>query len=493
MRFGRCLALVALLGCGASFNVAPEVTADRPHAHATSATAVSFDEDAGMPAVTTAAPSMPDIIDRQLKNGIRVLLVPRHDLPIVNFAIVIKRGAEDALPGFAHLWMSAATSATKDMSRPELFAWFRKRGAMATREAAYSHTTFEVKIVAPLLDDTLNVAAEAVLRGEISDDTVKRATSDHTNAVISAQAAPAAVAYRTAVRALYPAGHPYGETVVANEIHPTAAELEAYRRENVTAQSLAIVAAGDFDPDHVMARLEALFGTLGGTTPPAKNIEPVAPRARRGVMVAHAHDPQVQIAIAFPGTNRADPDHAALHVAAIALREATLHDLRLVEGATYSTSVFEAIRRGPAPVVLQTAVDPARVTPALQDIWHAIDHLRAGIGEDDAARFRERALALFPSRFDTLAAAVANLADIAALDLPPTEFATELEALRHVTAADIKRVAEKYMTDQTLQVAIVGEPTAIKSAQDLLEYHASTTAPPATETRTTTSTSDAGR
>jgi zinc protease len=471
MRAVRWIASVVLFGCGASFPIAPDVAADRPHARASSASAVSFDEDAGPPAVVVAAATTPEIIDKQLKNGIRVLLLPRHDLPIVKVAIVIKRGAEDAPPGFAQLWITAATTATKDMSRADLNAWFRKRGAVATREAAYSHTTFDFKVVAPLLDETLDVATQVVLHGAINDDTVKRATSDHTNAVLSAQGAPGTIAYRTIMRALYPTGHPYGDTVVGEEIHPTVAELEAYRHDNVTAQSLAIVAAGDFEPDHVIARLESLFGTLSGTSPPPKTIDPVAPRARRGVMVARGRDQQVQIAIGFPGTNRADADHAALHVASIALRDATLHDLRLVEGATYTTSVFEAVRRGPAPIVLQTAVDPTRVSPALQDIWHAIDHLRAGLSEDETARFRDRALSLSPSRFDTLGSAVANLADIAALDLPATEFATELEALRHVTAADVKRVAEKYMSDQTLQVAIVGEPGAIKPAQDLLEYH----------------------
>lgn len=476
MRIFRFAVAAAFVACGPSFAIAPELVADRAHARASGASAVSFDEDAGAPAVTSTPPVIPEIVERKLSNGIRVLLVPRH--PIVDFAIVIKRGGEDAAPGFAHLWIEAATSSTKDLSRVPLMAWFRRRGAIVSRDAAYSHCTFGVKVITPLLEEALDQAANAVLRPSIDDEVLKKATSDHANAVLAARGAPGTIAYRTVLRSLFPSGHPYGETVVGEDVHPTLAEIETHSHDDVTASSVAIVAAGDFDAERFTSLLEARFGKLAGSAPAAKPIDAFVPHQRRGIVVAHAHDPQVQIAIGFPGVPVGDPDRAALHIASLALRDATLHDLRLIEGATYTTSVFESVRRGPAPIVFQTAVDPGRVAPAIQDIWHAIDRLHAGLAEQDTARFRARALAVYSSRFETVATMVAHLADMAALDLPITEFADGVAALEKVTAADVKRVADKYMTGETLQLAIVGEPTAVKPVEGLLEYRDANAAPP---------------
>lgn len=470
MRSASIVFAVLTAGCAASFRGDPTLLADRVRPPAT-APAAAPDLGALSP-LHPADVAAPTIVERHLTNGIRVLLIPRHDFPIVDFSFVVLRGAQDAPPGFAHLWIEAATEATPSLRPSEMLQWLRKHSVVVRREAAYAYCAFGVKVLTPFLDDTLHVTAQALLAPSIDEDSFEEATRDHGNAVLRARGSPQGVAYDTLLASLYPPDHVYAKSVVGAAIHPARAELDAFSKRTINASDLAFVAVGDFDVEPLMKRLESEIGKLPRRESARATIPAVAPRKRRGVVVARTRDSEVQFALGFLAPPADDPDRAALAIAAMALREATLHDLRIIEGASYGASLFEGIRSGPAPFVLQSAVEPSRAARSIDDVWHAVDHLRDGLTEDEVTRLRERAIALFPASFDTVASAVANLENIAALGMPATAPAAALDALRKVTAADVKRVAEKYMTEDSLQLVVVGEPAATAAVDDRLEYHA---------------------
>jgi len=467
------------VGCGASFQVAPVVVADRPRPAAVAPTT-----GAPIPTVmpTGSAPivTLPEIVEKRLSNGIRVLLLPRHEYPIVDFSFVMLRGAADAPPGFANVWLEAATTSTPDLSPVAMFTWLRARGAVAHRSTGYEYCSFGVKVVTPLLRQTLDVAAQALLSASIPDTAVPRATRHHSASVISARNAPDSIAYAALVAALYPADHVYSHTVVGEDIHPSRSELEAFSRRTIDASHLAFVAAGDFDPESLTERLEATLGKLPRAESKRAEIPSVPARKRRAIVITRGRDPQVQVTLGFLAPPAADADRAALHVTSLALNDVTRRALRLVDGATYGTFLFESTRSGPAPILIRAALEPERAPQALDDLWHTVDQLRAGPPSDEVARLRDRAIALFPARFGDVSSARVSLEGLAAMALPTTEPAAELEALRKVGPEDVKRVAEKYMNEDSLQLVVVGEPRATASLESHLEYRAasSVTAPP---------------
>lgn len=124
---------------------------------------------------------------------------------------------------------------------------------------------------------------------------------------------------RRASEALYAAlfpTHPYGVPVVGKAEHlknPSLKALKEYYRQRYVPGDMAIILAGDFDPDAAFALIERQFG--GPVSKAASSTVPVveAPLAKPVVKEVVGPDAEsLSLAFRLPGANSADADLAVL-------------------------------------------------------------------------------------------------------------------------------------------------------------------------------------
>jgi zinc protease len=253
--------------------------------------------------------------------------------------------------------------------------------------------------------------------------------------------------------------HPYRRSTIGSIENLDAATIEDVRRFHATfyrPDNAYLIVAGNFDQAQLDGWIDQYFGPL--TNPdrplPANNVREPEPTGPREVTFHAPNVPLPAVVLAWPGVRYDDPDRAALTVLdgilstgeSSRLYRALVYDQKI---ATQTSSSLDASQQ--AGAIITYAIMAEGETPEA-----GLASLRA-----EAARLRDQpvtAAELTEAKNELVASAlreretVEDRANVLGWSLINTGSAAaadrEVAALQAVTAADIQRVARRYLTDQ---------------------------------------------
>jgi zinc protease len=220
-----------------------------------------------------AAPGTPEI--RRLPNGLRVVLLEDHAVPLLAVSLWVHCGSKDEIEssaGFAHFLehlVQRGASGTGPFEYQRLA--YRWGGTLSVR-SNYDRTQITLTGTPSTLDDLIAAAAAMGLGADLKADQLDRELGPLIQEVRNYYDDPSSVAFLEAVRAAFP-GHPYRfpplgnfRTIGAMKREP----LAAFYRNLYVPNNMVLVVAGDFAPARAMPRVEAAFGRAArsGTLPP---------------------------------------------------------------------------------------------------------------------------------------------------------------------------------------------------------------------------------
>jgi predicted Zn-dependent peptidase len=137
-------------------------------------------------------------------------------------------------------------------------------------------------------------------------------------------------------------------------------------------------------------------------------------------------------------------------------------NLREAHAYTYGAYSGFAFRHGPGPFSVGGAIVADKTGPAIAELFKELGAIRdTPVPDDELAHAKEHLKLELPGRFETVGAVTDALDSIAVFDLPLDEYATRPARIEKVTAADVKRVAEKYLHPKTIHVVVVGDQKAL--------------------------------
>lgn len=426
-----------------------------------------------MPSGSAGSPRAPVTpTEAKLSNGVRVLLLEQHAHPLVAVGLVLQRGSGEAPPGIFSLFVDAMTyGGSADVGwhalRRDLFDYAVLSKTLVTREWSMTSAQF----IAPLLKDVVGMVAPAYATPDLDADEVETLVDQHKARATHARDEPAARARREALTLLYPADHPYGMDI-ADIPHPFEGVTRASLRElyaEVGADDVAVVAAGDVTMESLRPQLEAALKPLKPSARARKEFpELVPPTSARAILLDHPGDSQAQIVIGFAGVAFDDPDYAAVKLVAAIIEDGMRASLRLEHGSTYRTSVDSRMMRQRAPVMFSTAVDVLLADQAINDTLGVLKNLETRLAKpNELDRLKNE---LFGNAFahDTVDDALASLAPIAALGLPPDHLAKVQRAIAALAVDEVVHVAKKYFDPARAQIVVLGDGLRLKGELDAL-------------------------
>jgi zinc protease len=263
--------------------------------------------------------------------------------------------------------------------------------------------------------------------------------------------------------------------------HATAASVQSLTRDDLLAYAKAywrpdlttIAVAGDITPDQVRATLTSAFGgwTSSGPTPDAREMPYARPHPGHDY-VSTAAD-QVYIRLGQPAVARSSPDYDTLLVlnqilgASGAFESRLWQAMRQKRGLVYS--VASSVDAGPDRGDFRVEIDapPSRVMEAVRFVRQQLRLLqeqRVTPTELAEAKLRLVSNALLEEA--SLDGQVRQLLDIARNGLPLDYYQTLNERFATITAADVQRVAQKYLVPDDL-VQIYAGPEGQWARQNL--------------------------
>jgi zinc protease len=138
------------------------------------------------------------------------------------------------------------------------------------------------------------------------------------------------------------------------------------------------------------------------------------------------------------------------------------NNLREVHGYAYGAGSGFDMRGGPGPFAASAGVQTDKTAEALTEFFNELNGILKPVPAEELARAKNYVSLRYPSAFETTGDISRRLEDALVYHLPDDYFAKYVQNIQAVTAADVQRVAQKYIQPGRVIVIIVGDLKTIE-------------------------------
>ena len=406
------------------------------------------------------------------KNGLTVLLLEKHGVPIVNFAALVKTGAA-ADPageeGLASITAQLLRKGTQKRTAQQFAADSDFTGGSIEADASADFSSVSGEFLNKDLTRGLDLFSDALLHPIFPQSEVDKLLAQSLDGVRAAKDEARSV-LGTYYNAYLFNGNGYGRTSDGDEISLTRIHRDAILKfyETYYAPGNIILAvAGDFQTADMKKKLEQVFGQWPSKPVTLAKIPILPPvKGKKLLLVDKPDATQTYFAIGNVATAAGDPDRVAIRLVNTVfggrftslLNEA----LRVESGLTYGAiSAFDP-RKAPGPFGIYSYTKNESTAQAIDMALQVLQKLhKQGITAEELASAKSYIKGQFPPSIETSK----QLAQIIAINefygLDDREI-NDLEArLDAVTPAIAQQVIQKHFPTDNLVFTLIGKRSDI--------------------------------
>jgi zinc protease len=404
------------------------------------------------------------ITEYDLDNGLRVLLFPDNSKPTVTVNVTYLVGSRHegyGESGMAHLLEHMMFKGTKKY--PKVLAQLQQRGAKLNGSTSYDRTNYFEILQAEKdnLQFALDLESDRMLNATISADDLKSEFSVVRNEFEIGENQPEAILEERMLSSAY-LWHNYGKSTIGSRSDIERVPIENLRefyKRFYQPDNAYLVIAGKFDPAQALKLVDEKFGKMPRPTRklnPTYTIEPQQD-GERSVILRRTGDVQVA-GLMYHGAAGAHPDYAA---------EAALADILTAEpsGRLYKALVEPGLAAKVAgdaapfaePGVIELFANvraDKSVDKARDRMIEVVESVAKGkITDEEVNRWKSKTLRDIDLGLTNPEMVGIELSEWAALGDWRLKFIFR-DKVKTVTAADVQKVAAKYLKQANRTVGL---------------------------------------
>ncbi len=418
-----------------------------------------------IPPLPAFKPQQPKRIE--LSNGMVIFLQEDHELPLIEGSARIRGGSRNQPASkvglveiYGEVWR---TGGTKMQTGDQLDDYLEVRAAKVETGGGPDSTSISLNCLKGDFDDVFKVFADLLQNPEFRADKLDLAKKQLEDGISRRNDDIGGIAHRESVKLAYGADNPYARTPeYATVATVTRQDLLDWHNTYVHPNNIILGISGDFDAAAMEAGLRGAFESW-----------PKGPALAKDQIQYHSAKPgyyqiskedvnQSSIHLVGLGTTRDNPDYYAISVFNEAFgggfSSRLFNDIRTKRGLAYNVGGGIGANFG-HPGILQIAMSTKSqsTVESIQAVDEDIDDLtRHPISDEEINRAKDAILNAFIFRLDSPDKILAERVTYEYYGYPPDwldKFPTEI---KKVTAADVNRVAAKYLHRDQLAVLVVG-------------------------------------
>jgi len=449
--------------------------------------------DRSKPPAIGPAPSLklPPIDQRTLSNGLQVWVIGVHKVPTVHLELAIRAGvAADPVGkfGLASLTADMLDEGAGSRSALQISDEVDFLGASLDTTTSADATYVELHVPVARLGDALPVMADVVVRPTFPEAELKRLREERLASLLEMEDDPEQLVTVAFPRLVFGQQHRYGSPIMGTAASLksfTVADLKAFHAAQFNPANAVLVVAGDVTADTIVPQIERALGSW--KSPAAAKVAPVAQATqltgRKIYLIDKPGAAQSQIRIGWVGVPRSTPDYFPLRVLNTILGEAFTsrlnNNLREVHGYAYGASSRFDMRLSAGAFFAAAGVQTDKTSESVKEFFNELTKIHEPVPAAELEKARNYLALLLPRSFETTRGTADALAQAWIYDLPADYYTSYADRVRTVTAADVQRVAAKYIQPDKLAVVIVGDRKTIEPGLKALNLGPVTVVEPA--------------
>jgi zinc protease len=418
---------------------------------------------------------LPKPIEAKLKNGLTVLILEDHRAPFVTLQLHI--GGAGALfepadmAGLANATAHMLREGTQSRSSIEIAEEIDRLGAALGAGTSFGSpdTVLGASGLSDNFDDWFGVAVDVLLHPSFPTDELEKFKQRQRVQLREQRSAANFLVNERFNRAVY-GEHPAAivSPTAQSVDHLTQDVLIKWHRERYAPQNAILGVAGDVRANELIAKLEKrLAGWKNSEVEQTWPRDPTAVKGRKVLLVNRPNSVKTTLALGNIAIDRLSPDYTAMvvmnHVLGGGASSRLFLNLREEKGYTYGVySDFSALRY-PGPWRAGGNMRTEVTADALAEFFREIRRIReekVPVGELEASK--RSIVASFALTLEQPTRALGFAVAAKQYNLPANYWDAYPTKIMAVTAADVQRVARKYLEPNALQLVAVGDANKIQ-------------------------------
>lgn len=410
-----------------------------------------------------------------LKNGLTVLLMEKHGVPLIDvFALVQTGAASDPAgeAGLASVTASLLRKGTKTRTAQQFAADLDFIGSSFEADADADYSYMSAEFMTKDLARGLELFSDAVLHPTFPQSEADKVLAQSVDGVKAAKDEP------RSVLGLYYQGYLYGERPYGRPAGGDELSLKRVQRDgivkfyeaNYAPGNTILGIAGEFDPAEMRKEIERELGAWPARPPESTPVAATPPeKGKRLLLIDKPDATQTYFAIGNIGTAMNDPDRFAIRIVntifggrfTSELNEA----LRVESGYTYGAGSFFDSHKSPGPFEIYSFTKNETTVPAIDLALKVLENLhKNGVTAEQLASAKSYIKGQYPPTIETSRQLVRRIVFDEFYGLGDDEV-NQLEArIDAVTPEIARQVIEKHFPLDNLVFVLIGKASLIGPA-----------------------------
>jgi len=416
--------------------------------------------------------SLPPIVTRQLSNGLKLMIVEQHELPVADFVLLVGSGGTSdptGKTGAANLTTAMLREGTTTRKSLDIADQTSYLGISLFPFSSWESNTLSLHTPTAQLDSALALFADVALHPSFPANEFDRLKKNRLTELLQLRDQGPAIANQAFPAILY-GTHPYGAQLIGTEQSVSSlsvADLQAYYQANFKPNNSTLIVVGDITPDQIEAKLNSLFGSWqrGDVATPTYT-EPPKSGSTTIYLIDKPGAAQSSFRIGAVGVPRSTKDYFALTVMNTILggsfSSRLMQNLREAKGYTYGAGSRFDMRRAAGPFTASAEIVSAKSDSALLEFMKELNAIRQNVSPQELSRAKRYLQLQLPGNFETTQDIAAALVPVAQYGLPLDYYNNYVQSVEAVALPDVSRVAQQYINPGSLAIVIVGDRKTIE-------------------------------
>jgi zinc protease len=418
-----------------------------------------------IPRLPAFKPEQPKRIE--LSNGMVIFLQEDHELPLIDGTARIRGGSSSEPAGktglvdiFGEVWR---TGGTKSETGDQLDDFLEVRAAKVETDGGPDSTTISLNCLKGDFDDVFKVFVDLLQNPEFRADKLDIAQKQADDSISRRNDEIGEIAGRETAKLAYGADNPYAREPEYSTIAAiTRQDLIDWHQTYVHPNNIILGISGDFDSSAMEAKLRAAFESWPKGAEAPKNKIEYHPAKPGYYLIPKEDVNQSSIHMVTLGTTRNNPDYYAIAVFNEAFgggfSSRLFNDIRTKRGLAYGVGGGIGTNFGhPGIQQFEVGTKSQTTIESIQALDEDIDNLaKQPITDAEIKQAKDAILNAFIFRLDSPDKVLAERMTYEFYGYPLDWLDKFPAEIQKITAADVNRVAAKYVHRDQLAVLVVG-------------------------------------